>query len=138
MVAVLGVVTAGLQTNADGFLGDAVIRVDPPTGASSATVIPTTAIITPVLMTEVAKITLDPLEPGHGPSQYRKLPTITISDPPNLSKFVGWFGVRFNPGDAFEFVIQYTIAKAISFQVDPDSTLPGYYFIADSITIGGV
>jgi hypothetical protein len=51
---------------------------------------------------------------------------------------LGWFGVRFNPKDAFEFIIQYTIAKAIAFQVDQDASLPGYYFVADSITIGGV
>jgi len=69
---------------------------------------------------------------------YEKSPIVNFEVPPLIDTFSGWNGVYFAPGDSFEFVIQYTIAKAVAFQVDPDVTLPGKYVAAQSITIGGV
>jgi hypothetical protein len=66
------------------------------------------------------------------------VPRISIAPPPTVEKYSGWRSVRFNKTDSFEAIVQYTIAKAVSFQVDPDATLPGYYFTASAITIGGV
>jgi hypothetical protein len=72
------------------------------------------------------------------PVLYEKAPIVKFDIPPFINTFSGWNGVYFAPGDSFEFVIQYTIAKAVAFQVDPDVTLPGKYVAAQSITIGGV
>jgi len=137
LIAVMGITNVTIVTNASGFVGDAVVRVDPPYGSPSATVTPRAAYIVPTVEQEVATITFQEVV-ANNPALYTKLPTISIASPPGLSRFLGWFGVRFNPKDAFEFIIQYTIAKAIAFQVDQDASLPGYYFVADSITIGGV
>jgi hypothetical protein len=53
-------------------------------------------------------------------------------------QFQGWYGVNFNVGDTFQFLVKYTIAKAVVFVVDTDVTLPGLTSAASQITIGGV
>jgi hypothetical protein len=53
-------------------------------------------------------------------------------------QFQGWYGVNFNVGDTFQFLVKYTIAKAVVFVVDTDVTLPGLTNAATQITIGGV
>jgi len=55
-----------------------------------------------------------------------------------LPQFQGWYGINFNPGDTFQFLVKYTIAKAVVFEVDTDATIPGLTRASTSITIGGV
>jgi hypothetical protein len=53
-------------------------------------------------------------------------------------QFQGWYGVNFNVGDTFQFLVKYTVAKAVVFEVDTDVTIPGLTTASTSITIGGV
>ena len=53
-------------------------------------------------------------------------------------QFAGWYGVNFNVGDTFQFIVKYTVAKAVIFAVDTDVTIPGITSASSSITIGGV
>ena len=55
-----------------------------------------------------------------------------------LPQFQGWYGVSFRAGDTFQFLVKYTIAKAVVFEVDTDATIPGLTNASTSITIGGV
>lgn len=135
LVPVLGVTLATTTTSADGFIGRPYVFVDPPNGSGYIQQ-PTSARITPNIVNEVSAVNVfyDNLTPQYTTT----LPTISIAPPPSIDKYSGWRSVRFNKDDSFEVIVQYTIAKAVSFQVDPDATLPGYYFTATAITIGGV
>jgi hypothetical protein len=135
ITAVLGVTVATTTTSSDGFIGRPYVFVEPPNGIGYIQQ-PTSARITPVLVNEVSAVNVYwSLDEGEYTTT---LPLITIAPPPTIEKYSGWRSVRFNKEDSFEAIVQYTIAKAVSFQVDPDATLPGYYFTASAITIGGV
>lgn len=135
LVPVLGVTVAGTTTSIDGFIGDPYIYVSNPTGLGYVQQ-PRTAMIKANLVTEVSRV--DVFYTSAPPEYVTSVPRITIAQPPSIERFSGWRSVRFNKNDSFEVVVQYTIAKAISFQVDPDASLPSSYFTATSITIGGV
>jgi hypothetical protein len=132
---VLGVTVATTTTSTDGFIGRPYVSIEPPNGRGYIFQ-PTSARITPNLVNEVFKldISYDTVPPEYTVT----VPRISLAPPPFVEKYSGWRSVRFNKQDSFEAIVQYTIAKAISFQVDPDATLPGYYFTASSIKIGGV
>jgi hypothetical protein len=135
LTPVLGVTVAGTTTSIDGFIGDPYIYVDNPDGIGYVQQ-PRTAIVKANLVTEVSRV--DVFYSSTPPEYVTSVPRITITPPPSIELYSGWRSVRFNKNDSFEVVVQYTIAKAISFQVDPDASLPSSYFTATSITIGGV
>jgi hypothetical protein len=131
-----------------GFLGKPIVMVDSPTGFGNI-VQPLVASILPSVQWEVSKITPVQTEP-FGTYTYKasvRPPIISIDTPlgagisnapANASLFNGWRTMRFNKNDSFEFVIQYVIGKAISFQVDPDVSLPSTYYSATQIKVAGV
>jgi hypothetical protein len=135
LTAVLGVTVATTTTSSDGFIGRPYVFVAPPNGRGFIQQ-PRSARVLPIVVNEVTA--LDIQYDTTTPEYTTSLPRISIAPPPTVEKYSGWRSVRFNKGDSFEAIVQYTIAKAISFQVDPDATLPGYYFTAQAITIGGV
>ena len=132
---VLGVTSAITTTSADGFIGRPYVFVEPPNGIGYIQQ-PTSARIVPILVNEVSSIEI--FYDNTIPEYVTTVPAVSIRPPPSIEKYSGWRSVRFNKDDSFEAIVQYTIAKAVSFQVDPDATLPGYYFTATAITIGGV
>jgi hypothetical protein len=134
--AVLGVTVAATTASTDGFIGRPYVFVEPPTGKGYF-IQPTTSAIVPILVNEVATVNVS-YDVTAIPEYVTTVPRITIAPPPSVEKFSGWRSVRFSKEDSFEVIVQYTIAKAISFQVDPDASLPSSYFTAESITIGGV
>jgi hypothetical protein len=135
LFAVLGVTVAATTTSSDGFIGRPYVYVEPPTGSGYVQQ-PTSARVTPNVVNEVSGVNV--FYDNTTPEYTTSIPLISITPPPSIEKYSGWRSVRFNKDDSFEAIVQYTIAKAVSFQVDPDATLPGYYFTASSITIGGV
>jgi len=137
LVGSLGLTKAAITANTDGFVGDAFVQVDFPNG-SGYIVQPAEAVVQPKYVFMVDQVAVNPSGNGTSPILYEKAPIVKFDIPPFINTFSGWNGVYFAPGDAFEIVVQYTIAKAVAFEVDPDVTLPGKYIEADSITIGGV
>jgi hypothetical protein len=137
LIPSMGISQAAITANTDGFVGEAFIQVDFP-GGKGYTVQPKEAIIEPRYVFMVDQVAVDPNGNSSSPVLYEKAPIVKFDIPPFINTYSGWNGVYFAPGDAFEIVVQYTIAKAVAFQVDPDVTLPGKYLEADSITIGGV
>jgi hypothetical protein len=136
-VPVLGIADASITSNTDGFIGSAFIEVDSPAG-SGYTVQPDTAVIAPNYVFMVDQVFVDPTGGSGSSVLYSEAPVVKFDTPPFIHTFSGWNGVYFAPGDAFEIVVQYTVAKAVAFEVDADVTLPGKYSQADSITIGGI
>jgi hypothetical protein len=137
LVAVLGVTDLTTVSVTDGFIGNAFIETDMPSGLGYV-VQPQTAEVIETAYYMVDKVDVNPRGGTTSTILYEKAPIVNFEVPPLIDTFSGWNGVYFAPGDSFEFVIQYTIAKAVAFQVDPDVTLPGKYVAAQSITIGGV
>jgi len=137
LVASLGVSKAAITANTDGFIGDAFVQVDFPNGRGYI-VQPREAVLEPKYVFMVDQVAVNPNGNGTAPILYETAPIVKFDIPPFINTYSGWNGVYFAPGDSFDIVVQYTIAKAVAFEVDPDVTLPGKYLEADSITIGGV
>jgi hypothetical protein len=135
LTPVLGVTVASTTTSSDGFIGRPYVFIEPPNGIGYIQQ-PTSARVTPNVVNEVSAVSV--FYDNETPEYTVTVPRISIAPPPTVEKYSGWRSVRFNKTDSFEAIVQYTIAKAVSFQVDPDATLPGYYFTASAITIGGV
>lgn len=133
--AVLGVEAVQITNATDGFVGAPFVEVDNASG--SGYIIPlTTAVITSntVQMIDTINVT----QPDSSLVLYQTPPLVQIQQPPFVHTYSGWNGLRFDAGDSFDFIVQYTVAKAVAFQVDPDVTLTGPYQTATSISIGGV
>lgn len=137
LVPVLGVTDLTTVSVTDGFIGNAFIETTMPTGLGYVVQRKAAEIIETAYFM-VDKVDVNPTGQTTSTILYEKAPVVNFEVPPLIDTFSGWNGVHFAPGDSFEFVIQYTIAKAVAFQVDPDVTLPGKYVAAQSITIGGV
>jgi hypothetical protein len=135
--ASLGLSKVAITANTDGFVGDGFVQTDFPEGKGYV-VQPRQAFVDPKYVFMVDQVEVNPNGNSSSPVLYEKAPVVKFDIPPFINTYSGWNGLYFAPGDAFEIVIQYTIAKAVAFQVDPDVTLPGKYLEADSITIGGV
>jgi len=135
LVGSLGVSGIQITFSPDGFVGHAAIIVDGPRGISNGYINASGATASTKVFRDISRIVV--LDNN---ILYDKLPTVSISSPLNYdpSSFVGWYAMYFDKGDALDTIVQYSIGKALSFQVDPDATLPGKYFVAESITIGGV
>jgi hypothetical protein len=162
-----GVGGVQITSTVGGFVGNATVFVDPPNGPlidpSQALVIPLrfreiTGIIGinnrntggangdsynyasgkfPLIAISAPALTTTATEAGSDAAQLISNSVsnnITFPNP----QFQGWYGVNFNVGDTFQFLVKYTIAKAVVFVVDTDVTLPGFTSAASSITVGGV
>ena len=132
---VLGVEKAQMTNTTDGFIGKAFIEVDSPRGAGY--IVPLSdAVVSPNMlqMIDTVKVT----QPDSSLVLYQSPPLVQIEQPPFVHTYSGWNGLHFDAGDSFDFIVQYTVAKAVAFQVDPDVTLTGPYQTATSISIGGV
>ena len=162
-----GVGSVQITSTVGGFLGNASVVVDPPNGPlegpQQALVIPLrfreiTGIIGinnrntggvdgatyayasgkfPLIAISAPALTTTATEAGSDAAQLISNSVsngITFPTP----QFQGWYGVNFNVGDTFQFLVKYTIAKAVVFVVDTDVTLPGFTSAASSITVGGV
>lgn len=134
LVPSLGVVASQLTNTTDGFIGQAFVEVDSPNGAGY----PFSQQDAIILANSVEMIDTINVDSNSSLVLYQTPPLISIDQPPFVHTYSGWNGLYFAPGDAFDFVVQYTIAKAVAFQVDSDVTLTGPYQVASSITIGGV
>jgi hypothetical protein len=135
LVPSLGVSGIQITFSPDGFVGSASIEIEGPTGVSNGYIDPSGASATAKVFRDISRIIVN-----DNTILYDTIPKVVIKPPPNYdpASFIGWYAMYFNKGDALDTIVQYTIGKALSFQVDPDATLPGKYFIAESITIGGV
>jgi hypothetical protein len=139
LVACLGVDNVQITLSPDGFVGGSVIVIDGPTGTSTGYILSRSAQLTAKIFKDINALTIT--QPTTSTvTSYVTPPVIAIEAPTGYdpTSFVGWYAMYFEKGDALDTIVQYSIGKALSFQVDPDASLPGKYFTAESITIGGV
>jgi len=137
LVPAMGVENVQITLSPDGFVGGSLIAIDAPTGISNGNIPATPAQLSAKIFKDVTEIIIT--QPA-SPLKYNTVPIISIDAPKGWdpTSFVGWYAMSFDKGDALDTIVQYTIGKALSFQVDPDASLPGKYFTAESIMIGGV
>ena len=159
-----GLGSVQITSSVAGFVGNASVYTSAPSGPLLN---PTQALIVPLKFREITGFT-GVTNAGVGQTDvygypYDKIPLLAISAPAlattateagsdaaqllaeysngvpfSTPQFQGWYGVQFNAGDTFQFLVKYTIAKAVVFQVDTDVTIPGLTNASTSITIGGV
>jgi hypothetical protein len=137
LVPVMGIDNVQITLSPDGFVGGSLIAIDAPTGISNGYIPASPAQLSGKIFKDVTEIIItQPVSP----LKYNTVPIISIDAPKGYdpTSFVGWYAMSFDKGDALDTIVQYTIGKALSFQVDPDASLPGKYFTAESIMIGGV
>jgi hypothetical protein len=135
LVPSLGVSGIQITFSPDGFVGSASIEIEGPTGVSNGYIDASGSSATAKVFRDISRIVVN-----DNAILYDTIPKVVIKPPPNYdpASFIGWYAMYFNKGDALDTIVQYSIGKALSFQVDPDATLPGKYFVAESIMIGGV
>lgn len=160
-----GLSSVQITASVTGFNGSASVVTDPPSGPLSG---PTQALILPLKFREVTgftgltnrgvgSVSSYSYPPGVFPLLAVSAPALSTTateagaDATQLitnersngftftsPQFLGWYGVNFNVGDTFQFLVKYTVAKAVVFEVDTDVTIPGLTTASTSITIGGV
>jgi hypothetical protein len=139
LVPCLGVDNVQITLSPDGFVGGSLIVIDGPTGTSNGYITSRSSQLSAKIFKDINAITIS--QPTSATRTYYVDPPVIVIDAPSgydPTSFVGWYAMYFEKGDALDTIVQYSIGKALSFQVDPDASLPGKYFTAESITIGGV